>query len=380
MTIASAIPDLPKTSRAAVLADFNAPLEIREYPLPTELAPGALLVRMEAATVCGSDYKLWAGRMGGAVPLQLPLIPGHEFAGSIVAFGDGERVDSMGAPLALEDRIVFVHSNCGHCDYCTLFRQPALCRDRDMYTFTSSDQPPHLFGGFSEYCHVFSKSGRVRIPDEISSPIASASSCALRTVVHSFDRLGRLEPWQSLVIQGSGPLGLFATAMAHHAGAGQIIVIGGPDDRLELATEYGATDIISVAQKSEPEARVQAVMELTGSKGSDAVIELCGARTALLEGLEMVRVDGRYVVAGPMDEPGSEVPIRPGYLTGRQVNIMGSWSADISHYWKALEFVKRTAGKYDFSKMTTSQYSLENATEALQRMGSYADIKPVVIP
>lgn len=167
-----------------------------------------------------------------------------------------------------------------------------------------------------------------------------------------------------MVIQGSGPLGLFATAMAHHAGAGQIIVIGGPDDRLELATEYGATDVVSVADVPDPDARVEAVMELTGGKGSDAVIELCGARTALLEGLQMVRVDGRYVVTGPMDEPGTEVPIRPGYLTGKQVNIMGAWSADISHYWKALEFVRRTAGKYDFSKMTTSQYSLENATDA----------------
>lgn len=371
---------LPAVSRAAVLTEFEQPLELRDYPLPTALAPGALLVRTDAATICGSDYKLWAGRMGGALSLELPLIPGHEMVGSIVGFGDGERVDSLGKSLELGDRIMFVHSNCGHCDYCTVLHQPALCRNRDMYTFTSSARPPHLYGGFSEFIHVFPKSGRVKVPDRVPSAVASASSCALRTVVHSFDRLGRLEPWQTLVIQGSGPLGLFATALADHSGVGRVIVIGGPADRLQLAREYGATDVIDIAEHPEPDNRVEAVMELTRGKGADAVVELCGARTALLEGLQMVRVDGRYVVAGPMDEPGTEVPIRPGYLTGKQVNIRGAWSADISHYWKALMFVERTLGKYNFTKMTSATYSLEQATDALLRMGSYADIKPVVVP
>lgn len=376
----TAIEDLPATSRAAVLTEYNKPLEIREYPLPRQLERGALLVRMEAATVCGSDYKLWAGRMAGALSVEMPLIPGHEFVGRIVAFGDSDRFDSFGTPLQLGDRITFVHASCGHCDYCTLLRQPALCENRQMYTFSSSDNPPHLFGAFSEYVHVYPRSGRVRVPDSVPSATAAASSCAFRTVVHTFDRLGRLEPWQTLVIQGSGPLGLFATAMADHAGVGRIIVIGGPDERLELARAYGATHVISVDERRTPEARVAAVAEITDGKGADAVVELCGARTALLEGLEMVRVDGRYVVAGPMDEPGTEVPIRPGYLTGKQVNIMGAWSADIAHYWKALQFVDRTAGKYDFATMTRATYTLEQATQALQDMGAYKEIKPVVIP
>ncbi|PKW16774.1 zinc-binding dehydrogenase [Saccharopolyspora spinosa] len=376
----ASVDGLPSYSKAAVLTKYLEPLELQELPLPNELAPEALLVRMEASTVCGSDHKLWAGRMGGALPLRLPLIPGHEFAGRIVRFGPGDRVDSFGTPLRLGDRITFVHSNCGHCDYCSLHHLPALCTNRDMYTFTSSEIPPHLFGGFSEYVHVFPRSGRVRVPDTVDSAIASASSCALRTVVHSFERLGTVEPWQTLVIQGSGPLGLFATAMADHLGAGRIIVIGGPADRLALARRYGATDTIAIADHAEGDARVEAVLELTGGKGADAIIELSGARTAFTEGLRMMRVAGRYIITGPMDEPGTEVEIRPGYLTGKQVNIMGAWSADISHYWKALRFLEKTADKYDFAAMTTARYPLTEATTALERMGAYADIKPVVIP
>ena len=90
--------DIPTTSRAAVLTKHSEPLEIREIPVPQKLEPNALLVRIEAATVCGSDLHLWDGSLGGSQALDLPVIPGHEMVGRIVAFGDDAEQEDGANP------------------------------------------------------------------------------------------------------------------------------------------------------------------------------------------------------------------------------------------------------------------------------------------
>lgn len=117
---------------------------------------------------------------------------------------------------------------CGRCRACVIDHQPTLCTNRRRYTSEPADQYPFLTGGLSQYCYVYPTSGRVKVPDSLSDEIASASSCALRTVVQGFERLGALQSHESVVILGSGPLGLFALAMAVAAGPANIIVVGGP--------------------------------------------------------------------------------------------------------------------------------------------------------
>lgn len=376
----SASSDIPATSRAAVLTAHGQPLEIRELPVPERLEPGALLVRIEAATVCGSDLHLWDGSLAGSQGMELPVIPGHEMVGSVVSFGEGAQRDTFGQPLALGDRICFTHASCNNCEHCRLDNQPTLCKDRQYYMFTNCEQPPYLVGGFAEYCYVFPNSGRVRVPDEVRTEWASAASCALRTVVHSFDRIGRIEPSQTVVVQGSGPLGLFATALADHMGAARVITIGAPDNRLEIARAFGATDTISVANVPEPDDRTKAVRDLLGGDGAEVVFEFSGARTAFTEGLGMVKEGGRYMVTGQIDGPGKEVPVRPGYITRQQLTIMGTWSGHIAEYYKALQFVKNTSGRYDFGAIVPNRYRLDQVTEALTRMRAQDDIKPVITP
>lgn len=371
---------VPTTSRAAVLTAYGEPLEIQELPVPEELEPGALLVKIEAATVCGSDLHLWDGSLAGSQAVNLPVIPGHEMVGSIVAFGEGAERDTFGQPLELGDRICFTHASCNQCEHCRLDNQPTLCKNRKYYMFTTCEQPPYLVGSFAEYCYVFPKSGRVRVPDTVKTEWASAASCALRTVVHSFDRIGRINPWETVVIQGAGPLGLFATALADHLGAGRIITLGAPDDRLEIARSFGATETLSVLELTEPDDRTAAVRELLGGDGAELVFEFSGARTAFNEGLGMVKEGGRYMVTGQIDGPGKEVPVRPGYITRQQLTIMGTWSGDIAEYHKALDFMALTADHYDFGAIVPNRYGLDEATEALTRMRAQEDIKPVIVP
>ncbi|MFD1507100.1 zinc-binding dehydrogenase [Georgenia yuyongxinii] len=370
--------DYPSVSRAAVLEAHREPLVIKELPVPQELPHGALLVKIEESTICGSDVHLWDGVLAGSQPIDLPVVPGHEMVGRIVAFGDGAEHDSFGTPLALDDRIVFSHSSCGECRACTLLHQPTLCERRDYYMFSNVSRSPYLLGGFSEYCYVFPNSGRVKVPDNVKTSWASAASCAFRTVIHTFDLLGRIEPWETVVIQGAGPLGLFATALASQSGAGQVITIGAPDERLEIAKSYGATETVSVDTHATEEARVDAVRRLLGGKGSDIVMEFSGARTAVTEGLKMIRPGARYTVTGQVGT--GTVEIAPGLITRQQVNIIGSWSGHIAEYWKAMQFMSQTQGRFDFDKITSKRYTLDQANDALMSMHARAEIKPVVVP
>lgn len=260
------LPDLPRTSRAAVLTEFNAPLTVQDVPVPETIEPGALLVKIEAASLCGSDVHLRDGSLGATMGGALPIIPGHEMVGQIVRMGDDAEVDSVGQALGPGDRIVFTHAACGRCHYCVAVNQPGLCKQRKYYMFSGCANYPFLTGGLSEYCYVFPTSGRIRVPDDVKDEWASAASCALRTVVHAFQRLGQIEPWQTVVVQGSGPLGLFATAIADHVGAGRLIVVGGPANRLKLAEQWGATDTVSVEEFGDEAVRVDRVRELTGAR------------------------------------------------------------------------------------------------------------------
>jgi threonine dehydrogenase-like Zn-dependent dehydrogenase len=265
---------LPAVSRAAALV---APghIDIIELPVPEELEPGSLLVRVEVATLCGTDIDVRDGAAGQAAAARLPIVLGHEMTGRIVRFGDEPHTDSIGQPLREGDRIIWTHGMCGRCRACVIDHQPSLCQNRRRYSSEPASEYPYLTGGLSEYCYVYPTSGRVKVPDAVPDDVAATSSCALRTVVQGFERLGGLSGGESVVIQGSGPLGLFALALAV-TGAPNVIMIGGPSARLGLATQWGAHHVIDIADVTGAAQRTELVRELTGGRGADVVIEISG--------------------------------------------------------------------------------------------------------
>lgn len=208
--------------------------------IPTVIERDALLVRMTSATLCGTDVHV-ADSAAGDAGDALPLILGHEMVGRIVAFGDGPRTDSLGRPLTEGDRIVWTHGMCGRCRACVIDREPGLCENRRRYMSESARTYPFLNGGFSEYGYVHPTAGRVRVPDDVPDALAAASACSLRTVMHGFERLGRIDATDTVVVQGAGPVGLFAVAKAIAEGAGRVIVIGGPaaPDRQDVPCQIG---------------------------------------------------------------------------------------------------------------------------------------------
>jgi L-iditol 2-dehydrogenase len=298
--------------------------------------------------------------------------------GTVVAFGPGPREDSIGQPLREGDRLLWTHVYCGQCYECRVKHMPTMCRRKKQYMRTNCERFPYLVGGFAQYCYVFPASGRVRIPDGVPDGVASAASCALRTVIHAFDRVGRIEPHERVVIQGAGPLGLFATAVAGDSGVRDIIVIGAPSQRLALAERWGARAVVSVEERPTAEERLARVKELTGGAGADVVFELSGAPYAFAEGLDFLRPGGRYAVVGQLGGP--LTPVQAALIVRKQATIFGVQSADIGQFWKALEFVRRTGDRLDFEAMLTTRYPLAKINEAIQSMRAFREIKPLVLP
>src|SRR5262245_62589113 len=197
--------------RAAVVTAHNQPLEIQRVPIPDPLEPGALLVKITASTLCGTDVHRWHGPLPDGD--TLPIITGPEPCGIVEAI-NGERTDILGNSVKRGDRIVWSYVACGSCYYCSVALQPCICPDRASWGHNRSDQFPYLLGSCAEYMYVPPSCLIIKVPHEVSSASAAASACAYRTVMHGFDRLGAIKSHESVVIQGSGPLGNLATAVA----------------------------------------------------------------------------------------------------------------------------------------------------------------------
>ena len=196
--------------RAAVITAHNEPLEIQQVKIP-DLDPGSLLVKMVASTLCGTDVHRWHGPLGGSD--SLPIITGHEPCGVVEEIA-GERTDILGNLVKKGDRIVWSYVACGSCYYCSVAVQPCICRGRASWGHNRCDEHPYLLGSVSEYMYVPAPCLIIKVPDEVSSASAAAAACAYRTVMHGYDRLGAIKDHETVVIQGSGPLGNFATAVA----------------------------------------------------------------------------------------------------------------------------------------------------------------------
>jgi threonine dehydrogenase-like Zn-dependent dehydrogenase len=367
----SAIPDF---SRAAVLRKFKEPLTIEQVPVPREVGSGAALVKIEACSICGTDVHLWQGSL--SLKVNLPVIIGHEMVGRVVSLGSNAGRDSVGESLRVGDRVVYTHTSCGSCYFCTTARKPTLCSNRRAYMYENMEQAPYLLGGFSEYGYVLPDAGRLKVPEEVPSELASLSSCALRSVMNAMSQLGQIEPTEVVVIQGAGPLGLLAAANAKVRGARKVILIGAPQPRLDLAREFGA-DVCIAVDKSTPEQRLDEVLSHTGGTGADIVMEFAGIPAAFNEGLQLVRKGGRYLMVGQLGEGKTE--FQPSMIVKKNITLIGSFSGDARSYSLALQFIAKHQHNFPFEKMITGRYRLDDVNTALERMKAMQEIKPVIL-
>jgi threonine dehydrogenase-like Zn-dependent dehydrogenase len=361
---------VPQTCKAAVLEEYGKPMRLRDVPIPA-LEDRAILVKVELAGICGTDVHVQEGTLGLKTPL--PNVLGHETIGRIVKLAPGRTQDISGERLSVGDRIMWAHEDCGECYWCEVAHQPTLCAKRSGYGFAA----PHLLrGGFAEYEYITPATKVVRVPNEVTDEEAIGVGCAFRTVVAGYERLGGIGFQENVVVQGVGPVGLYSIVVARESGAGRVIAVGAPRQRLELAKRWGADYVIDIDEVKDPAERKARILQLTDGRGPQVVIECSGYPPAFNEGIEMIQKGGRYLVLGQTST--KAITFVPNAILGKSLTVIGSCSASATHFYKALQFIKNNRHKYPFADIVSNKYRLEEVNEALEKMKQLLEIKPVI--
>jgi L-iditol 2-dehydrogenase len=375
--------------RAAAIAAPHAPVEIVELAAPT-LEPGAALLRTLYSEVCGTDVHLQHGRLSG---VPYPLVPGHVSVGRIEALR-GPIVDVEGRAFHDGDLVTFldVHETCGACYQCVVAKQTTRCPARRVYgiTYGANDGP---LGGWAE--RIWMKPGvkMIRLPENLAPETFIGGGCGLVTALHALDRAEiRLD--QSVVVLGAGPVGQSIAALARLSGAGEVIVIGAPDERLAYARRMGASRTIGLddhnhddtmtrrhdGERGSAAARIDEVRRLTGGHGVDVAIEASGAPEAVSDALDMVRDGGRVVICGHYTDNGA-VEIHPHFQVNRKhVEIRGVWGCDYSHFHRAVAIAARHGDRIPWREMVSRTYPLDQAGEALAAVERRDVLKALIAP
>jgi L-iditol 2-dehydrogenase len=349
-------------------------VEIREFRRP-ELPPGAALLRTARAEVCGTDVHLWHGRLAG---VPYPIIPGHVSAGTLAAVR-GPLTGLDGSALRDGDRAVFfdVHRTCGRCRACTVHRTPTRCASRRVYGITDP-AAEGLFGGWSQAIYLEPGVAIARLPDAVSFDDYIGGGCGLLTAVHILERAA-LRPADSVLVQGTGAVGLSAIALARLGGAAAVYAIGAPGDRLDLARRMGADHVYDLDQTT-PAERFEDLMSRTCGEGADVVIEAAGSSRAFEEGLTLVRDGGRYVIAGHYTDAGPATLNVHQHINRKHLEIRGCWGSEAGHFIRALALLERYAHDVPWRAIGGRTYPLAGVNEALADAEAMRSPKALVDP
>jgi S-(hydroxymethyl)glutathione dehydrogenase/alcohol dehydrogenase len=309
-------------TQAAVLHAVGKPLVVERVAL-APLAPHDVLVRLRASGLCHTDLEV----IKGSLALPLPIVLGHEGAGVVEAVGSEVTAVRPG------DHVVCSWSpNCGRCYYCDL-DQPILCE-----SLTAAVRQGRLPGGGShlsldgrtihhfsvvsshaEHC-VVPEAGAVPVPPELPFDRACLLGCAVTTGIAAVLRAARVEPGSSVVVVGTGAVGLNVLQGARLAGARVIVAVDVSDRPLALAPRLGATHVLDARREDVPEA----VRRLTGGRGADYAFEAAGNETALQLTLEAARPGAAVVILGKTAVD-ARVSLRFGSLMGEKRIVRSSY-------------------------------------------------------
>jgi len=360
--------------KACVMVGPERPVEIQEFAEPA-IEQGAVVLRTVYSEVCGTDVHLWHGRLAG---VPYPIIPGHVSTGRVEATG-GVVKDSDGQVLEPGDLVTFldVHENCYSCWFCQVAHATTRCPKRRVYGITYSAQEG-LLGGWSQKIYLKPGVKIIKLPDTLTAETFISGGCGLPTGFHAVER-ATIRLGDTVVVQGTGPVGLCACVFARLSGALNVIAIGAPAARLAMAEKMGADCVISI-EDTTPSQRAEIVRSMTGGRGADVVIEATGVPQALAEGTDIVRDAGIYAVAGQYTDAGN-VTLNPHRaINKKHLDIRGVWGTDFSHLYRAIQMLNKHRETFPWTSMISRFYSLEQAGQALQDVEAGRVVKAVIKP
>src|SRR3954452_10905705 len=304
-------------------------LVVRSYPYPDEVEPGAVLLRMLASGICGTDKHTFRGETGQYAgtanerSTPYPIIQGHENVGVVEALGEGGARARDGSLLAVGNRVVPAPNRaCGECRMCARGFPYYLCRRLENYgNSLSSSEAPHLFGGWAGHLYLKPGTAVFRVPEELPDEVAVLTE--IFAVTHSLERAARLpspagfRPGSSVAVVGVGALGLAHAVKASLMGAGRVLAIDPSRRRRELAARVAGAEPLAAG----PEAAAE-VRERSGGEGVDVVVHATGFPGSFATAIEMVRDGGLVIEVGAFVDMGEEA-FNPAVLCGRNLTMLG---------------------------------------------------------
>lgn len=358
---------------AAVIPAPNQPVELRELPEPA-LEPDSALLAVEFSELRGTDLHLQHGRLAG---VPYPLIPGHVTVGQIEKLR-GAMHDVDGRPFAEGDRVTFldVHRTCHACWYCLVAKASTRCPHRKVYgiTYGAADG---LCGGWAQKMCLKPGTLLLRL-DGVSSERFMAGGCSLPTALHAIDR-AQIRLGDTVLVLGSGPVGLSTVAFARLAGAARVLCIGAPQARLDAAAKMGADEVFDFTG-ADLSARIDWVLHHSGGRGPDITIEATGVPSAVVEAMRYSREAGRVVVVGQYTDAGDAAFNPHRDLNRKQLDLLGCWGSDFSHFYRGIETLKAAEGDRLWSAMTLQRFRLGQLNDALTALAEGRTIKALVVP
>jgi S-(hydroxymethyl)glutathione dehydrogenase/alcohol dehydrogenase len=358
--------------KAAMFREVGKPLTIEEIQIDKP-GPREVLIRTAACGVCHSDLHM----LEGTYRYPLPTVLGHEAAGVVEAVGSEVKHCKPGDHV-----ITCLNAFCGHCEYCMTGRL-SLCTDPD--TKRPKDAAPRLsqdgtpinqfinLSGFAEQMLVHEQA-LVKIREDMPLDVAALIGCGVTTGVGAVQNTARIEAGSTVCVVGCGGVGLSAVNGAAIAGAGRIFAVDMVGSKLNLAKEFGATDVINA---SEVENLPKYIKELTDG-GVHYSFEAIGVKSAAEQCFKMLRPGGTATIIG-MIPLGTNIELHGAeFLQERKIqgSMMGSnrFRIDMPRY---VDFY--LAGKLKLDQMISARIKLEEVNEAFAEMKTGAVARSVIM-
>jgi threonine 3-dehydrogenase len=346
---------MPKTMLAVMKPEAKPGVEIRDVSVP-EIGPTDVLVKVKVASICGTDLHIYNWDRWAQSRIHPPLIPGHEFCGEVVAYGNEVTSVKEGDFVSAE-----MHVACGKCLQCRT-GEAHICQFVKIIGVDAD-------GAFAEYVRI-PESNIWKLDPAIPQEYASILD-PLGNAVHTV-LAGEIAA-RTVAITGCGPIGLFSIAVARAVGAATVFAIEVNQHRRKIAQQMKA-DLVLDPSKHEV---TKIVMEQTGGLGVDVVLEMAGHPTAIRTAFNIVRRGGRISLLGLTSKPialnFSEDIIFKG------LTIQGINGRRMYQTWYQMTALLKS-GKLDLHPVITDRMSMSDFSKGMERLTSGEASKILLYP
>lgn len=345
----------------AAVYDGTPKIKLTELPVP-QVGPKEALLKVHACGICGTDMRILASGHHRISSGSLHVL-GHELAGEIVEVGSEVSWPKVGTRVALSPNM-----GCGHCDMC-IQGYTQLCANYISFGV-------YLNGGFAEYTLIpreaIEQGNVVELPANLSFEEAAVNeplSCAFRGMMACHP-----QPGETVLVVGSGPIGLMHMKVAKAVGAGKVIISEPSPERAKQAKEMGADYVVNPREQN----LAEAIAELTSGRGADVAVVAVPSGAAQAETLGLLAYHGRINFFGGLPKGNDLAQIQSNLVHYRELVITGTTGQTVKQYRTTMEMIGN--GQIEVASLVTDKFALKDAVAAFEKATDRTGLKTMILP